>query len=394
MGYSLIVQDRELRQDMEEYTALVELVQNEETVMPDKPNPSHETEQEISVTFIPLDQDIPTTVPAPIAEIMDAAKENTVQHMTRTGGTETEQTALQGTDQGTIIIVIPDEIDEAKPANISRQTTSNIQAQEEIPQEATAKPAGNKSGSQRVDNEQPKPTSQPLPMEQAASSPEITLLPKETASPLPVIETPTSQSLPTATPLPKIGKTGVDLAACKTQNSDFVAWLKIPGTKINYPVVWTDRVDYYLTHTFSGKESKIGTLFSLGKTDYTAPGRNIAVYGHHITTSGGNMFQPLMSYKKKSYYETHKTVYFDTLYDLGEYTVFAVLNIKSTDWDASAATFKSGQDFMAFVNRAKAKSLYDTGIEVNENDHILTLITCDRDYHNPDGRLIVMAVKQ
>ena len=36
----------------------------------------------------------------------------------------------------------------------------------------------------------------------------------------------------------------------------------------------------------------------------------------------------------------------------------------------------------------------DTGIEVNENDHILTLITCDRDYHNPDGRLIVMAVKQ
>ena len=46
------------------------------------------------------------------------------------------------------------------------------------------------------------------------------------------------------------------------------------------------------------------------------------------------------------------------------------------------------------MNRAKAASLYDTGIEVNENDHILTLITCDRDYHNPDGRLIVMAVKQ
>ena len=48
IGYSLIAQDRELRQDMEEYTALVELVQNEETVMPDKPNPSHETEQEIA----------------------------------------------------------------------------------------------------------------------------------------------------------------------------------------------------------------------------------------------------------------------------------------------------------------------------------------------------------
>ena len=194
--------------------------------------------------------------------------------------------------------------------------------------------------------------------------------------------------------MPRIGKTGVDLEACKMSNGDFVAWLKIPGTKINYPVVWTDRVDYYLTHTFSGKESKIGTLFSLGKTDYKTPGKNIAVYGHHITTNGGNMFQPLMSYKKKSFYEAHKTVYFDTLYDLGEYTIFAVINIKSTDWDASTASFDSDQSFLSFVNRAKAASLFDTGIEVTEKDHILTLITCDRDYHNPDGRLIVMAVKQ
>ena len=106
------------------------------------------------------------------------------------------------------------------------------------------------------------------------------------------------------------------------------------------------------------------------------------------------MFQPLISYKKKSFYESHKTVYFDTLYDLGEYTIFAVINMKSTDWDASTASFDSSQSFLSFVNRAKAAALYDTGIEVNENDHILTLITCDRDYHNPDGRLIVMAVKQ
>ena len=159
-------------------------------------------------------------------------------------------------------------------------------------------------------------------------------------------------------------------------------------------MVWSDRVDYYLTHTFSGKESKIGTLFSLRKTDYVTPSRNIAVYGHHITTSGGNMFQPLTSYKKQNFYENHKTIYFDTLYELGEYTVFAVVNMKSSDWDASAASFDSDQAFLAFVNRAKAASLYDTGVEVTADDCILTLITCDRDYHDPDGRLIVMAVKQ
>ena len=207
---------------------------------------------------------------------------------------------------------------------------------------------------------------------------------------------PTIQPEPTVTPAPtpRIGKTGVDLDACKAQNSDFVAWLKIPGTKINYPVVWTDNVDYYLTHTFSGKESKIGTLFSLGKTDYKSPGRNIPIYGHHITTSGGNMFQPLMSYKKQSFWESHKTIYLDSLYHLGEYAVFAVINMQNGEWDPAAASFNGDQAFLNFLRRAKAQALYDTGIEVNTDDHIITLITCDRSYHDKDGRLLVMAVEQ
>ena len=106
------------------------------------------------------------------------------------------------------------------------------------------------------------------------------------------------------------------------------------------------------------------------------------------------MFQPLMSYKKQSFWEDHKTIYLDTLYHLGEYTVFAVINMRSGEWEPAAATFGRGQDFLAFIQRAKAQALYDTGIEVNADDHIITLITCDRDYHNPDGRLIVMAVEQ
>ena len=379
---------------MEEYTALVELVQNGPTDEPDKSSPYPDTAQDDSSTVISGNQDVPTNIPAPIAEIADAVKENTDQPVNQAGSPEAEQTALPGADQGAIIIVIPGETDEANPADNSGQTTNDTQGSEEVQQAATIKPAGNNSGNQRADNEQPKATYKPQSTEKAASSPEITHPAQESPSASPVIATPTLQPVPTAAPVPKIGKTGIDLEACKAQNSDFVAWLKIPGTKINYPVVWTDRVDYYLTHTFSGKESKIGTLFSLGKTDYAIPGRNIAVYGHHITTSGGNMFQPLMSYKQKSFYENHKIIYFDTLYDLGEYTIFAVINMKSTEWDASMVSFGSDQDFLAFVNRAKAAALYDTGIEVNENDHILTLITCDRDYHNPDGRLIVMAVKQ
>ena len=192
------------------------------------------------------------------------------------------------------------------------------------------------------------------------------------------------------------GYTGANLDACKAKNSEFIAWLKIPGTKVDYPVVLTDRVDYYLDHNFNGKQSKLGTLFSLAKTDYKTPGRNIAIYGHHITNtnSGQKMFRPLFSYKQKSFYDKHSTVYLDTLYHCGQYRIFAVINYVNGDWDPSTAYFANDDTFMGFIETAKSLSLYDTGVTVTTTDHIITLITCDRTFAAKEGRLVVMAVEQ
>ena len=202
---------------------------------------------------------------------------------------------------------------------------------------------------------------------------------------------------PTAAPtMPPAGNTGADLATCQAKNPDFVAWLKIPGTNVNFPVVLSDNTDYYLTHSFTGKQSKLGTLFSLKKTDYETPGRNIAIYGHHITntSSGELMFRPLLSYKKQSFYEKHSTIYLDSLYHSAAYKIFAVVNLVKGEWDPSTASFASDADFLAFIRQAQARSLYDTGVEVTAADRILTLITCDRSYAAADGRLIVLAVEQ
>ena len=201
---------------------------------------------------------------------------------------------------------------------------------------------------------------------------------------------------PTPTLVPFNGYTGADLMACAAKNPDFVAWLKIPGTNVNYPVVLSDNTAFYLTHSFDGKKSKLGTLFSLGKTDYKTPGHNISIYGHHITnTSNGQlMFRPLLSYKNHSFYEKHDTIYMDSLYHASVYKIFAVINLVNGEWDVSTASFASDVDFMSFVRQAQTRSLYDTGIEVNADDKILTLITCDRSYAAAEGRLIIMAVEQ
>ena len=186
----------------------------------------------------------------------------------------------------------------------------------------------------------------------------------------------------------------VDLSAYLAQNPDFVAWLRIPGTNVDYPVVQTDNPDYYLNHTFSGKSSVVGTLFSLADADYAAPGRNIAIYGHHLRSSGEKMFTSLMRYKNPDFYEDNKTVMLDSLYRHSEYTIFAVMNMKVGDWEPSRTTFSGDAAFMAFVNRAKSESLYDTGVEVDADDHILTLITCDRSYAGKEGRLVILAVER
>lgn len=188
--------------------------------------------------------------------------------------------------------------------------------------------------------------------------------------------------------------TGADLAACLAQNDDFIAWIRIPGTNVDYPVVWTDDAEHYLHHTFTGKQGAAGTLFSLMKTDYSIPSRNIAIYGHHLKSTGEKMFTSLMRYKNPDFYEDNQTIVLDSLYRHSEYTIFAVVNMKAGDWEPSRTTFSGDAAFMAFVNRAKSESLYDTGVEVGADDHILTLITCDRSYAGKEGRLVILAVER
>lgn len=185
----------------------------------------------------------------------------------------------------------------------------------------------------------------------------------------------------------------VDVEACVAQNPDFAAWLTIPGTPVDYPVVRSNRTDYYLTHLFSGESSKLGCLFSLPSADYQTPSRNIAIYGHHLSHSDA-MFSSLVQYKDSSYCAAHSTIQLYTIYGERTYRIFAVVNMQVGDWDAAAADFASGQAFQAYVDRARAKALYDSGAAVGADDHILTLITCDRSAGGASGRLIVLAVQE
>ncbi len=177
--------------------------------------------------------------------------------------------------------------------------------------------------------------------------------------------------------------------------SDLIGWLKIADTNIDYPVMQTSDNDYYLNHDLDGKVNKNGTIFLDKDCDVVDMSTNLILYGHHMKS--GKMFGSLVKYSSKDYYEKHKYIQFDTIYEKGTYEVMYVFRSKVFKEDEIAfkyyqfieangeTEFKSNMDEMA------AMSLYSTGVTAQYGDQLLTLSTCD--YEEKDGRFVVVAKK-
>lgn len=174
-------------------------------------------------------------------------------------------------------------------------------------------------------------------------------------------------------------------------NNDLIAWIQIPDTNINYPVLQSDEKDYYLYRNFSGEDNIHGAIYAREECDVLSPSDNVTVYGHHM--KDGSMFNNLDYYMKKSFWQDHQTFTFDTIYERRTYQVFAVFK---TSGDAGVGypfhTFVdaiSEEHFNQFVADIKDMALYETGITAEYGDKLLCLCTCE--YSKWNYRLVVVA---
>ena len=177
------------------------------------------------------------------------------------------------------------------------------------------------------------------------------------------------------------------------QNEDMVGWLSIDGTEINYPVMQTpNNPNFYLKHNFEKEYSDLGTPY-IQENCTIAESDNLLIYGHHI--KGGKMFGALEDYKAKSFYEQHKTIRFDTLTEQAEYEIISVF--KTVEYSSKGFRYydfvnaENAEAFEEYLSKCKELALYDTGINAEYGDKLLTLSTCE--YSAPNGRLVVVAKK-
>ena len=176
-------------------------------------------------------------------------------------------------------------------------------------------------------------------------------------------------------------------------NPEIVGWITIEGTKVDYPVVQSSQgnTDYYLNRNFYRKKDDHGCIYAREACDVLAPSDNITLYGHRM--NNGSMFGDLGKFKKQSFWESHRTFRFDTLYRTGTYEILAVFQTQAgTEESFRYHLFvdaESPEVFQEYIAACKELALFDTGVGAEYGDQLLTLSTCD--YHKDNGRLVVVA---
>ena len=194
--------------------------------------------------------------------------------------------------------------------------------------------------------------------------------------------------------IPKVQAVPNPYAESFLANEDMAGWLVVPGTVIDYPIMWTPGDEnYYLYRDFNKKDNNNGCLILDTDSSLNPLTTNLIIHGHNMKS--GAMFGNLTDYESKEYYQEHKQIILYTEECQRNYEVIAVF--RSQVYKKSDDVFKfykffeatTEEEFNDFYENIMELSLYDTGVSAEFGDNFITLSTCV--YHVTNGRFVVVA---
>lgn len=170
----------------------------------------------------------------------------------------------------------------------------------------------------------------------------------------------------------------IDFETLQNQNPDIYAWIQIPGTAVDYPIVQSpDDNRYYLNHTVSGEQKAEGAIFTEDYNTKTFRDPNTVIYGHDM--KNGSMFQSIHKYMDRSFFDTNRDI---TIYlpdKILHYKIFAAylydnrhLLLSFDFWDKE----QYGEYLQEIFSMRNMNAFVDTEMEVTTEDNIITLSTC------------------
>ncbi|MBE5882596.1 MAG: class B sortase [Lachnospiraceae bacterium] len=187
-------------------------------------------------------------------------------------------------------------------------------------------------------------------------------------------------------------RTAEDIAAfyeeMKHKNEDYVCWITVDGSSIDYPVVKKDN-SFYLNHDFYGEISRHGSIFmdeTCGPEDEV-----LLVHGHHM--KDGTMFGDLKRYKDDEFRKKHRTILLEFADGISVYRVFALAKIDLTDENSFRFEVlpKTAEEKVLYIEGLDDAAFWYDETQADAESGVLVLSTCD--YGTDEERLIVAAKK-
>ena len=177
-------------------------------------------------------------------------------------------------------------------------------------------------------------------------------------------------------------------------NRDFAGWISIPQLNINYAVVQgKDNKEYERRDFYKNSTSYGVPFFDFRNSLYTLD-RNTIIFGHNMRRDD-KLFGTLEQYRTIDGFAKVPIVGMSTLY--GDYTfkIYAayITNSNRNDDDGKFLNYiftnTTDENFANYIAEIDKRKFYDTGVDINPSDKILTLSTCCYDFS--DARLVVVA---
>ena len=172
----------------------------------------------------------------------------------------------------------------------------------------------------------------------------------------------------------------IDFEKLAQINPDLYAWIRIPGTQIDYPVCQMVEGDqsFYLNHRADKVAEFAGAIYSenYNTRDFTDP--VTVLYGHDM--SNGSMFQNLHKLEDRAFFDNNKEVIIYLPDKVLHYRIFAAYNYNDDHLLLNHDNFKDENEFYFFLQDILAQTMsgyVDTNTELTRQSRILTLSTCN-----------------
>ena len=186
----------------------------------------------------------------------------------------------------------------------------------------------------------------------------------------------------------------IDFATLQsTKNAHIYAWISVPGTNIDYPVLRHPTDDrYYLYHNLNGSQGYPGCIYTenCNSMDWTDP--VTVLYGHDMRSTG-TMFHQLHKFETKSFFDKHEYFYIYTPEKTLKYQIFSAY-VHSNEHLLGNHNFSNKEVFDTFFSTVLAteggSSHVRSGVAISSDSKIVTLSTCIK--NKPENRYLIFGV--